>query len=61
MQSTNVLSQQSPQEFHWQAYFERFGCLACGERSAPHDHGGFCERCRNRIIQRLRLLLRLSR
>ncbi|HET6143869.1 MAG TPA: hypothetical protein VFE02_10190 [Candidatus Acidoferrales bacterium] len=42
----------------WSLYFERWGCVLCGQKKAAHMHTGYCNTCAGRITQRLRLLKR---
>ena len=62
MQSGTVLPQQSsPHSQHWQNFFKKFGCVACGRTDVPHIGSGFCGNCRERIIANLTLILQESR
>jgi protein-arginine kinase activator protein McsA len=47
----------------WTIYFDRWGCLACGQtRKRIHAGNGFCSKCHNNISGRLRTIVRnLSR
>src|SRR5260221_10072176 len=43
----------------WTIYFERFGCLACGDtRKRIHAGNGYCARCFTKIAARLRSIVR---
>ena len=60
--ATLVVPQQlSPHFHHWQHFFEKFGCVRCGQKTSAHDRCGFCLDCRHVIVDRLRLILRESR
>ena len=57
MESLAVVPQYRLHESHWKKYFDRFGCLVCGRRSSPHDRCGFCQNCRDRVVDNLTLIL----
>jgi hypothetical protein len=43
---------------YWQLFFERHGCVSCGQKESPHIASGFCARCRERVTAQLAQLVR---
>jgi hypothetical protein len=46
-----------PEQNKWNRYFDRWGCLRCRKRKAPHYSLGMCARCRGLIFQRLKSVI----
>lgn len=62
MQSANVVPQPSSPYFqHWENFFHKFGCIACGRTDAAHIGSGFCQNCRERIVSQLTQVIEEAR
>jgi len=44
-------------ERSWNLYFDRFGCISCGQKDEQHQGHGFCIRCRDRVLRQLKHVL----
>ncbi len=42
----------------WTLFFERHGCRDCHRKKVLHAGTGYCERCRNRVVYRLKAIER---
>lgn len=41
----------------WGLYFQKFGCLTCETKTAPHIGCGMCAKCYQRTVGRLRVVV----
>jgi len=57
MAAAKVLPQTLPPQFNWKIYFDRFGCISCGQKDEQHQGHGFCIRCRDRVVRQLKQVL----
>jgi hypothetical protein len=50
--------QSVPELRKWSRYFDRWGCLICGQKEFQHVGLGLCVRCHARIVSRLTAIVR---
>lgn len=46
-----------PERYKWSAYFERWGCLRCRNKSRRYDNTGMCSHCAGTIRYRLKVIV----
>jgi hypothetical protein len=60
-ESKAIRRAQTPsQRVRMAVYYERYGCLICERRNAPHASNGMCDVCHTRTVRRLREIERSS-
>ncbi len=52
--------QSVPEQRKWSLYFQKWGCLSCGSKTANHYACGFCTNCYARVAERLKVIVKRS-